>query len=330
MTTFRRAGASTLLLAALVLAACGDDTPDAASQPSEAATPAATDSPTAATDAAAYPLTIKAANGDVTLAAKPTNIVSLSPTATEMLFAIGAGDQVKAVDDQSNYPAEAAAKATKLSGYEPNVEAIAGYEPDLVVIADDTNDLTAALGKLGITVLSEPAAANLDDVYTQIEQLGAATDRVGEAAELVGQMRSDIDEIVASVPPREAPLTYYHELDPTYFSATSKTFIGQVYGLLGLDNIADPADADGSGYPQLSAEAIIAANPDLIFLADTKCCDQSAESVAARPGWNVIAAVNSGGVVTLDDDIASRWGPRIVDYLRSVAEAVNEVSDKVG
>ena len=126
------------------------------------------------------------------------------------------------------------------------------------------------------------------------------------------------------------PLTYYHELDPTYFSATSKTFIGQVYSLLGLKNIADPADADGSGYPQLSAEAIIAANPDMVFLADTKCCQQTAQTVAARPGWNVITAVKDGGVVPLDDDIASRWGPRIVDYLRSVAAAVNQVGQKVG
>jgi iron complex transport system substrate-binding protein len=332
MTTIRRAGATTLVLASLVLAACGDDKPDAASTATDAATTAesaATTTP--ATDSAtSFPLTLTAANGEVKIAAKPTKIVSLSPTATEMLFAIGAGDQVKAVDDQSNYPAEAAAKSTKLSGFEPNVEAIAGYEPDLVVIADDTNNLSSALGKLGITVLSEPAAASIDDTYAQIEQLGAATDHVGEAAELVGQMHGDIDGIVKSLPARDVPLTYYHELDPTYFSATSKTFIGQVYSLLGLKNIADPADTDGSGYPQLSAEAIIAANPDLVFLADTKCCQQTAQTVAARPGWNVITAVKDGGVVPLDDDIASRWGPRIVDYLRSVAEAVGQVGQKVG
>ena len=143
-------------------------------------------------------------------------------------------------------------------------------------------------------------------------------------------MHGDIDGIVKSLPARDVPLTYYHELDPTYFSATSKTFIGQVYSLLGLKNIADPADTDGSGYPQLSAEAIIAANPDLVFLADTKCCQQTAQTVAARPGWNVITAVKDGGVVPLDDDIASRWGPRIVDYLRSVAEAVGQAGQKVG
>jgi iron complex transport system substrate-binding protein len=275
-----------------------------------------------------FPVTIHASNGTVTIPHRPARIISLSPTATEDLFAIGAGKQVVAVDDQSDYPARA--PKTKLSGYTPNVEAIAGYEPDLVVIADDTNNLSSALGKLGITVLSEPAAASIDDTYAQIEQLGAATDHVGEAAELVGQMHGDIDGIVKSLPARDVPLTYYHELDPTYFSATSKTFIGQVYSLLGLKNIADPADTDGSGYPQLSAEAIIAANPDLVFLADTKCCQQTAQTVAARPGWNVITAVKDGGVVPLDDDIASRWGPRIVDYLRSVAEAVSQVGQKVG
>ena len=315
---------------ALGLAACGSSSGDdsSAESASPATAPPVTETVTtvapATTEAAAtFPITIQAANGPVTLAAPPKAVVSLSPTATEMLFAIGAGDQVTAVDDQSNYPPEA--PTSDLSGFQPNVEAIAAKNPDLVVIADDTAGLTESLGKLDIPVLSLPAAASFDDAYAQIEQLGVATGKVGEAAEVVGHMKSDIDEIVKSLPPQTTPLTYYHELDNTYFSATSKTFIGQVYALLGLKNIADAADKDGSGYPQLSQEYIIESNPDLIFLADTKCCQQDAASVAARPGWGQLKAVTDGGVVALDDDIASRWGPRVVDYLRTVAAAVAKV-----
>jgi iron complex transport system substrate-binding protein len=113
----------------------------------------------------------------------------------------------------------------------------------------------------------------------------------------------------------------YHELDNTYYSASSKSFIGSVYALLGLDNIADPADSAGTGYPQLSAEGIVKANPDLIVLADSKCCQQTAATVGARPGWASIAAVKNGTVVTVDDDIASRWGPRVVELVKTVAAA---------
>jgi iron complex transport system substrate-binding protein len=253
-------------------------------------------------------------------------IVSLSPTATEMLYAIGAGDQVIAVDDQSNHPPEA--PMTDLSGFTPNVEAISGYEPDLVVVADDSAGLADALAPLGIPVLSLPAATAFDDVYTQLEQLGVATGHVGDAAEVAAGMQADIDEIVAGLPELAAPLTYYHELDNTYYSVTSDTFIGQVYGLLGLENIADAADPGGAsgGYPQLNAEFIITEDPDLVFLADVKCCGESAETVAARPGWADMTAVTTGAVVELDDDVASRWGPRIVDLLRQVSASVQQVA----
>ena len=307
-------GAALLVAFGVLAAACGSGS-DTASPPSSANG--------AASPAGAFPVTIAASNGKVTIEERPERIVSLSATATEMLFAIGAGDQVTAVDDNSNYPPEA--PTTKLSGFEPNVEAIAGYEPDLVVFSNDPGDLQKSLDALGIPALDEPAAADLDDSYSQIEELGDATGHADEAAAVVQGMKDDVDEIVASLPQSSERPTYYHELDDNYFSVTSKTFIGQVYSLLGLENIADPADKDGSGYPQLSAEYIVKADPDLIFLADTKCCHQSAKTVAARPGWDSIAAVDNGGVVPLDDDVASRWGPRIVDFLRIAAEAVQQV-----
>ena len=238
----------------------------------------------------------------------PQRIVSLAPTHTETLFAIGAGPQVVAVDDQSNYPADALAVQTDLSGFTPNVEAIAAYEPDLVVTSGD-DTLTAQLEAVGLTVWAGPSATTFDEAYAQIEQLGAATGHIAEAAELVGQMQTDLEALAGSLPTSEVPLTVFHELSTDGYSASSATFIGQVYALFGLRNIADAAE-DASGYPQLNAETIIQANPDLIFLADTKCCGESAETVAARDGWDQITAVRDGNVFAMDDDVASRWGPR--------------------
>jgi iron complex transport system substrate-binding protein len=300
-----------LTVVALVTVGCGD----------EESNPGAQASPT--DEAAAFPVTVKADNGNITIDERPESIVSLSPTGTEMLFAIGAGEQVVAVDEFSYYPPEA--PTTKLSGLEPNIEAIAKYEPGLVVASDDTGDLESSLEALDIPLLVAPAAQTLDDSYTQIEQLGAVTGNVANAADLVASMQSEIDALVDSVPDFEEPPTYYHELDQTYFSVTSDTFIGQVYSLLGLRNIADEAKGAGSQYPQLSAEYIIKADPDIIFLADTKCCDQSEATVSKRPGWGGIEAVKNDAIVELDDDIASRWGPRVVDYLRDVVEAVSEL-----
>ena len=201
--------------------------------------------------------------------------MSLSPTHTEIMFAIGAGDQLVAVDDFSNYPAEALELPHELSGFEPNVEAIAAYEPDLVLIGGDFTGLGAQLDEIDIAWWDGPAALTLDDTYAQIEQLGAVTGHVAEAAELVAQMQTDIDQIVADTPVPDVPLTLYHELDSSFFSADSTTFIGELYGLLGLRNIADQAEGNSGGYPQLNAEFIVSANPDLIFLADTICCGET-------------------------------------------------------
>lgn len=278
-----------------------------------------------AVGAAAYPQKITTPAGTITLQAKPVKIVSLSPTTTEDLFAVGAGPQVRAVDDQSSYPASA--PRTKLSGFTPNVEAIAKYKPDLVIISNDNGGkLAKRLRALKIPVMLLPAAAKLSDAYAQINLLGQATGHRPKAQAVVKRMKAQIAEIVASVPKRSTPLTYYHELSPDLYSATSSTFIGQIYALLGLQNVADEADGASSGYPQLNSEYLVAKSPDFVFLADTKCCQQDAASVAARPGWSGLKAVKNGGVVQLDDDIASRWGPRIVSYLRTVAARVAQTT----
>jgi iron complex transport system substrate-binding protein len=271
-----------------------------------------------------FPVTIHASNGTVTIPHRPARIISLSPTATEDLFAIGAGKQVVAVDDQSDYPARA--PKTKLSGYTPNVEAIAGYEPDLVVASNDIGGLVKALGRLRIPVLLEPAATNLIGAYAQIGQLGTATGHRAEAARVVAGLQRQVRSIRGSLPPGAKGLTVYHELEPDYYSVTSKTFIGQIYTLLGLKDIADAAKGAGSGYPKLSAEYIVATSPDLIVLADSVCCGQTAAKVAARPGWSTIAAVKRHDVVPVNDSVASRWGPRIVTFMRDVAAAARSAA----
>lgn len=254
----------------------------------------------------------------------PERVVSLSPTHTEIMFAIGAGDLLVAVDEFSNFPAEALELPNELSGFEPNVEAIAEFEPDLVLIGGDFNGLGDQLAELDIASWDGPAATSFDDTYTQIEQLGAATGRVGEAAELVSSMQTRIDEIIADAPDG-AGISVYHEVDNTYFSADSSSFIGSTYTLFGLDNIADQAEGDNFGFPQLNAESIIDANPDLIFVPCGNFCTTTADEVAARPGWDAIAAVQNGNVVEADEDIASRWGPRIVDYVAAVADSLAKV-----
>jgi iron complex transport system substrate-binding protein len=267
-----------------------------------------------------FPVTIVTKAGEVTVAKKPRRIVSLSPTATETLFAIGAGPQVVAVDDQSDYPRNA--PRTSLSGFTPNVEAIASYRPDLVVIAYDPKGLSEALRKLGITVVHHDAAATIKGAYQQIRQLGLVTGNESRASRLVRSMKERIGRILRAARPTAQRLSVFHELSPDLYSATSRTFVGRVYAALGLRNIADAGDAAGTGYPQLSAEYVVAANPDLIVLADTVCCGQTPATVAARPGWDRISAVRTGSIVRIHDSIASRWGPRLVNFFRALSSAL--------
>ena len=261
---------------------------------------------------------VEAANGTVEIPARPEAIVSLSPTATEMLFAIGAGDQVVAVDEFSYYPDEA--PVTDLSGFTPNLEAIGAYAPDLVVVANDLDGIVGALDAVGIPVLLLPAAVEFGDVYAQLRTLGLATGNVDSAEEAASTLESEIQAAIDAAGTRADGLTVYHELDPTLYSVTSTTFIGLVYEAFGLENIADPADVDGFGYPQLSAEHVIEADPDLIFVTD--CCGDTPETVAERPGWDNVSAVSRGAVTIVDDDVSSRWGPRLVEFFQAVSDTI--------
>lgn len=304
---------ATALVLAATLLGCG-------AQPS-ASTPAASTPAASTSTATGFPVSVPTDRGTVQVEAEPQQIVSLSPTGTEMLFAVGAGDQVAAVDDNSDYPAQAPTTTT-ISSFDPDVESVLAQEPDLVVVSDDINDVVAGLQSAGVTVLLLGAAQDLGDTYDQLKALGAATGHPEESAAVV----ADMQQRIAAVPALPEGLTYYHELDPSLFTATSQTFIGELYAQLGLTNIADAADADGSGYPQISAELLVTADPDLVFLADTVCCGQSAATYAERPGLGGSTAVRTGGVIGLDDSVASRWGPRVVELLERVSAAVADRS----
>ena len=294
-----------LLALAPALAACGgsDEEPST--------------SGTSASAGGDFPVTVTGDDGELTLDEQPENIVSLSATATEMLFAIGAGDQVEAVDSTSNFPAEA--PVTDLSSFTPNAEAIAGYTPDLVVLSDDQNGIVDALDRLEVPTLLLGAAESLEESYEQLETLGQATGHAAEAADVVAEMQDRIADAVEAAGEGAEGRRVYHELDPTYYSATSGTFIGSVYQLFGLENIADGSPDAAGGYPQLSAEYVVGQRPDLIVLADTVCCGQSAETVAQRPAFDTVPAVTEGRVLEANDDVASRWGPRIVEFVEAVS-----------
>ena len=264
--------------------------------------------------------------------ATPACVVSLSPTATETLFAIGAGAQVQAVDSDSNYPTHGL-PTKRINALNPSVESVLGIcrsvrgastKPGLVIISDDANSIKEKLTALGVRVVSQDAPTSLAGALDQIRQLGSLTGHVASADALAASMARAIAADVRSVPAHPTKkLRVYYELDPTYYSLTSSTFVGALMKSLGVINIADAhATSADAGYPQLSAEYITSANPQLIFLADTLCCKITPAKVRARAGFATVSAVVNGHVVNLSDDVASRWGPRLTLLMRQITAAV--------
>jgi iron complex transport system substrate-binding protein len=273
-----------------------------------------------------YPITVKFGGYTTTIAKKPTKIISLSPSATEILYAVGAGSQILAVDNLSNYPANA--PVSEISAFEPSVEAILAKKPDLVLLSIDSTkapQIRNALVKLGIPVLMEKAPATLKDVYAENTLLAKVTDRQAGAVKLNASMAKSIKEILAKAK-KSSKIRIFHELDDTYYSVTSNTFIGKVYKDFGAVNIADAAaGADNSGYPQLSAEYLLKSDPQVIFLADAQY-GVTADSVSKRAGWSQISAVKNKKIVELPADIPSRWGPRLVDFYKLIGASLAKVS----
>jgi iron complex transport system substrate-binding protein len=266
-------------------------------------------------------------------AAKGQCIVSLSPTATETLYSIGAGPQVQAVDSDSDFPTSGL-PTKRINALNPSVESVLGIckstkshpstKPDLVVISYDANSIKEKLTNLGVKVVFQDAATSVADALSQIRQLGRLTGHVARADSLASFMNTYIKADIASVPKHpNKKITVYYEIGTNpYYSLTSKTFVGSLMKSLGLVNIADADSTTAdAGYPELSSEYIVSANPKLIFLADSV----KASSLAKRPGFSKVSAVANHNVIELNADIASRWGPRLGVLMYQLASEVKKV-----
>ena len=317
------------LIAVLVFAAaCGDDDAGGDAPPTQAQEITASPTeraaifsfdcadayPSSLPDASAFPAEVTDGSGrSLTIEAAPQAIASLSAGHTEVLFTIGAADAMTAVDNTSDCP-DAAASLEQIDAFNPSVESIVALQADLIVLFFDPGDLVQSLENLGLDVLMMPSPTTVEGVYDQIEILGDATGHRGEAATLIAAMRVAVSAVTNGLEGLDGP-TFFHELDNTYFTAGPGSFIADLYDQLGAENIAE---STGQPFPQMSAEAIIAADPQVIILADEDA-GESADTVAARPGWGAIAAVQDGRVHVISPDIVSRPGPRLVEALETLA-----------
>ena len=245
----------------------------------------------------------------------PKRIISLSPSITEILFKIGSGNQVIAVDNLSNYPNET--PMSDISAYDPNVEAISLLNPDLVILSYNIKNLKTALKKIGIETIYLPAPLNFEDILDQIDYLGQKTGNEDKAKKLISMMKRKM-KTLQNLRENEPATKIYHELDPNYYSPSKFSFIGDIYQKLNYKNVANKADITNLGYPKLSPELIISENPDLIILPGKD--NKYVENVKSRPGWNYIKAVKKNNFLLTNNDIASRWGPRILNFASILVE----------
>lgn len=309
---------------AFIAVSCGDDDASdggATATATEAGGAAPSDTPEGeATESSetSFPLTIEGSDGvAVTLEAPPRRIVSLSAHATEILCAIGAGDQIVAVERWANCPLGSDEKPA-LDAYQPNLEAIASYDPDFVYVFNDRDGIVEALRRAGITVLYLELPSSIEGVLEEIELFGRITGHEQEAAELVQSMRERIEAVKEKIADIEVGPRIFHELDPTYYTVAPNSFVGDFYNILKAQNIAEGAETP---YPQLSEEVIIERDPEVIILAD-QGAEVTPETVKARPGWDQITAVKNDRICAVDPDIVSRPGPRVVEGLEALAKCL--------
>jgi iron complex transport system substrate-binding protein len=293
---------------ALVLAAC--------------AAPAAAPPPPATTVAAAarYPLSVTDDRGKVvTLTASPRRVVSLAPSATEIVFALGAGDRLVAVDDFSDFPAEAKA-IPHIGGFRTSPEKVISSTPDLILAISGGN-LPGQLDALNQPLfIFDPS--DIEGVYRNITSVGRMLDREPEAQKIVADMRSRIDAVAQKAATAKSRPRVLHEVDSTnpaqLFVAGPNNFIDSMIKIAGGINVAADATVQ---YPKFSPEQIVARDPEVIVLADAKF-GATPEIVRARQGWSAITAVKQNAVYPIDDDLVSRPGPRLVQgfeaYIRLI------------
>ncbi|HEY8491421.1 MAG TPA: ABC transporter substrate-binding protein [Dehalococcoidia bacterium] len=266
----------------------------------------------------AFPITVERSDGtSLTLERRPERIISLSAGGTEALFAVGAGEQVVAVDKFSDYPAETG-RLPKLEYVNPDPETIVSYNPDLVLVSLNTRDLVSRLDALGLKVLYLDAPDSIQGVIDQVRLLGRVTGHPEEGERVAAEMERRVKAVTDRLNDVQQGPRVYHELDPSFFTVSPNSFVGDLYNLLKAQNIA--AGAPGE-YPQLSQEVILERDPEVIVLAITPAGtgQATAADVKARPGWDAVSAVRSNRVHEVNADLVSRPGPRVVEGLEALA-----------
>jgi iron complex transport system substrate-binding protein len=314
------------LLAAVTLVACGSAAkPDPAAALSIATPIPSTLTPSPTGTLGAFPLTLSDGLGrEVALKAVPSRIVSLAPSNTEILFAVGAGDQVVGVTKYCNYPPEAQTRE-QVGGFSADtisVETVVALEPDLVLaIGESQRPVIEALEQVGIPVAAL-TANTFDDVHANIEQVGRLTGHQEEATQVVSEMQRRVETVttaVTAVPPEERLPVFWEVWDEPLMTAGPSTFAGQAIELAGGVNIFADVTQD---YPQVSTEEVVKRNPAVILGPDTHGDKLTPEQLVQRPGWDQIEAVREGRVHLIDGDIVSRPGPRLAEGLEAVAHAL--------
>jgi cobalamin transport system substrate-binding protein len=301
-----------LLSLLLLVAACSDDD---SPPPTPTSAPAAVEPSATVETAAPEVRSFTGSDGaTVRLETPPQRIVSLASHATEIFCAIGAGEQLVAVDQFANCPAGSDEKPA-VDAFQPSVEAIVAYDPDLVYAWYDPGDLVRSLRTAGVPVFFLAVPADVDGLFENIRLIGEITGREEEADALIADMEAERDAIVASIEDVETGPRIFHESDASLYTARSDTFVGELYTLLKAQNIADEAE---SSYPQLSSEAVVAADPEVIVLADFA----DPAEVAARPGWSAISAVANGRICPVNPDLTDRPGPNIMQGLQALADCL--------
>jgi iron complex transport system substrate-binding protein len=260
---------------------------------------------------------------EVTLAGPAQRVVSLAPSNTEILFAIGAGSQVVGRDQFSDYPAEAANATDIGMTFEGlNTELIVSLMPDLILAAEiNPPEQVQQLEDLGLTVYYVKNPLTLEEMYGNLEIVAQLTGHESEAATLIESLKARVTAVDEKIAPLSSRFSVFYELDATDpakpYTAGKGTFITLLIERAGGYNIA----ADIDGYPQLSLEQVVAADPDFILLGDARY-GVSPESIAQRPGWENLSAVKNGNVFPFNDDLVSRPGPRLVDALEELAKTL--------
>ncbi len=266
-----------------------------------------------------FPITVERADGRViTFDRPPQRIVSLSPGHTEVLFAIGAGDQVVAVDTESDFPSQTEGK-TKFDATSPDIDALDRLEPDLVVIMGGPEEVVRSLDQLGLQVLWLETPDSFGSILDQIDVLGEITGRIEQSDLLVDEMDGRALALFAEVGATAGP-RIYHEIDDQLVTASSDTFTGELYLILNATNITDIVDETLQPYPQLTLGAIVEADPEVIIIAYSGA---SPESIKTRPGWQGVSAVRDDRIYAVDPDIVNRPGPRLVEGLETLANLLH-------